>query len=176
MTENLKTGEHTLIIRPGCMQDRDAIYSLLIQTDNFSESDIRIGLEVLDESLYQPEKSDYRILCALNNDQALAGYICFGPIPLTVGSFDLYWIAVRAACRRQKVGEKLLLSMETDLIREKARRVYVDTSSTPAYAEARNFYEKHHYQIAAVLKDFYREGDHKVVYMKELLREREAAR
>ena len=54
------------------------------------------------------------------------------------------------------------------IIQKGARRIYVDTSSTPLYEPARSFYEKHGYHVACLLKDFYREGDHKMIFMKEV--------
>jgi len=33
---------------------------------------------------------------------------------------------------------------------------------------ASTFYEKHGYRVACLLEDFYRKGDHKVIFMKEV--------
>jgi len=44
----------------------------------------------------------------------------------------------------------------------------VETSSTPPYEPARSFYERYGYQTVGSLMDFYREGDHKMIFMKEV--------
>jgi ribosomal protein S18 acetylase RimI-like enzyme len=98
----------------------------------------------------------------------LTGYICFGPVPMTDGCYDLYWIAVDEEFSRQGIAGKLLGFMEEFIIQKGARRIYVDTSTTAPYEPARSFYEKHGYQVACELKDFYREGDHKIIFMKEV--------
>jgi ribosomal protein S18 acetylase RimI-like enzyme len=66
------------------------------------------------------------------------------------------------------VGRRLLARMEAELRGQGPAKVYVDTSSTPSYDRARGFYEKNGYQVACVLHDFYRDGDDKVIYLKEL--------
>lgn len=50
----------------------------------------------------------------------------------------------------------------------KGTRVYIDTSATTSYATARSFYEKQGYEVACILPDFYRKGDGKVVYYKDI--------
>jgi hypothetical protein len=45
-------------------------------------------------------------------------------------------------------------------------RIYVETSSCDQYAGNRAFYEKLGYRQEAVISDFYRPGDSKVIYCK----------
>lgn len=138
-----------------------------MQRGTFNAMEIQVALEVLDEAIAHPE-GDYSVYSAVDKDDALVGYICFGPIPLTQGSFDLYWIAVDEACSRCGAAALLLRHMETLLRDQGGRQVYVDTSSTPLYQPARAFYEKHGYRRLCVFENFYRVGDHKVLYMKNL--------
>jgi GNAT superfamily N-acetyltransferase len=154
-------------VRPLIGHDREKIVRLLRYRGFFSQKEIQVALEVIDEALRHPEKKEYQVLCAFDSDGDLAGYICFGPIPMTDSCFDLYWIVVDDKYARKGVGGKLLGFMESCLTREGARRIYIDTSSSPPYVSARSFYEKHGYQVVCILKDFYRSGDHKVIYMKE---------
>ncbi len=169
MREDSRAKEaNSLLVRPVRGDDREAILAIVHQTPNFSESDVLIAQELVDEALCLPEKNDYRILCAVSHDHSLVGYICFGPIPLTTRCFDLYWIAVDSGWSRKGVGKQLLVAMEDALVGEGARHVYIETSSTSPYAAARAFYKKHGYEVACVLKDFYRKGDHKVIYVKDL--------
>ncbi|UCG63457.1 MAG: GNAT family N-acetyltransferase [Deltaproteobacteria bacterium] len=155
-------------IRPVTTHDRKEIVRLLRQRGTFNQREIRVALDVIDEALERPEKGDYHAFCARDGNANLAGYICFGPIPMTDGCYDLYWIAVDERMSKKGIGGKLLAFMEEFLVREGARRIYVDTSSTPHYKPARSFYKKHGYHVACLLKDFYREGDHKVIFMKEV--------
>jgi len=155
-------------IRPVTTHDRKEILRLLRQRGTFNQREIRVALDVIDEALDRPEKGDYHVFCARDGNANLAGYICFGPIPMTDGCYDLYWIAVDERMSKKGIGGKLLAFMEEFLVREGARQIYVDTSSTPPYEPARSFYEKHGYHVACLLEDFYRKGDHKVIFMKEV--------
>ena len=157
-----------MMIRPIIFQDKEKLFRLLIQRGTFNEKEIVVAMEVIEDSLLYPEKEEYYTFCALNDSDELGGFICFGPIPMTDGCYDLYWIAVDEKFSRNGVGEKLLGKMENFAINEKARRIYSDTSSTDPYAAARSFYKKHGFEVIAVLDDFYRKGDHKMIFMKTL--------
>ena len=155
-------------VRPVKTHNRKEVSRLLRQGKTFNEKEVQVALEVVDEALRRPEKGDYCAFCALDSNGSLAGYICFGPIPMTEGCYDLYWIAVDERLSRRGIGGKLLGFMEEFVIKKGARRIYVDTSSTPPYEPARAFYEKHGYRVACLLGDFYRKGDHKVIFTKEV--------
>jgi hypothetical protein len=48
------------------------------------------------------------------------------------------------------------------------RRIYIETSSQAKYAPTREFYRRCGYEPEAVLKDFYADGDDKLIYVKAL--------
>lgn len=157
-----------MIIRPARYQDRAKIQRLIRQTGVFTEKEIYTAIQVFDDALQQSEREEYFIFCAESENKELLGYICFGPIIMTDGSYDLYWVAVDKGSLRKHIGEKLLVFMEEVLAKKAARKVYVDTSSTSAFEPARRFYRQNGYELVCVLEDFYREGDHKMIYMKEV--------
>ena len=169
--ETMKKYSDGALIRPVSIADRESILAIIRQTGNFSTADIAVAEELIEETLNHSEKNDYRILCALERTDRVVGYICYGAIPLTQGCYDLYWIAVDSRHGRQGTGLLLLEAMERELVREKGRRVYIDTSSTEPYAPARSFYEKNGFRQVCVLADFYQIGDHKVIYVKDLVGE-----
>jgi ribosomal protein S18 acetylase RimI-like enzyme len=154
-----------ITIRKARSNDRGGLLALVAAQDNFTVLEQEVAEEVIDDGL--TGKDDYEILVAVAPGGELVGFICFGPIPLTECAFDLYWIATLPSHGRQGLGASLLAAMEEQLRPVKAV-VYIDTSSTPEYAKARGFYEKHGYRIAAQLKDFYHPGDDRVIYRKEL--------
>jgi ribosomal protein S18 acetylase RimI-like enzyme len=157
-----------MVIRPLVCQDKEKILRVLRQRGTFTEKEIKVAVEVVDDALHYPEREDYHIFCAYDEAENFVGYICFGPIPMTQNCYDLYWIVVDEQFSRKGIGGRLLRFMEDRVVRENARRIYLDTSSTQAYLPARSFYEKHGYRLVCILRDFYREGDHKMIFMKEL--------
>lgn len=152
-------------IRKATEKDQAGLLALVAAQDNFTVLEREVAEEVIDDGL--TGKDDYQILVGVGRGGAVLGFICYGPIPLTELSYDLYWIATLPSHGRQGVGGLLLAAMEEELRRIPAV-VYIDTSSTPGYAKARAFYEKHGYQVAACLKDFYHPGDDRVIYRKSL--------
>ena len=113
------------------------------------------------------EHPDYRVLVA-EADASLAGYVCYGPTPMTAGTWDLYWIASSPAFRGKGAGSLLLLAMEEAVRGRGGDNVRIETSSQGEYAATRAFYERHRYPETSRLVDFYRPGDDLVTLYKRL--------
>lgn len=104
---------------------------------------------------------------AVRSDLVL-GYVCFGPTPMTQGTFDLYWIASSPDARGQGVGAALVSAMEVELRGRGARLVRVETSAQEAYGTTRGFYAAMRYEEEARIRDFYRVGDDLIILGKRL--------
>jgi ribosomal protein S18 acetylase RimI-like enzyme len=103
-----------------------------------------------------------------DQDGQPVGYICFGPTPMTQGTFDLYWIATDPGVRGQGVGSSLIAAMENELRARNGRLVRVETSATDDYGPTRGFYQRANYREEARVRDFYRPGDDLVILGKRL--------
>ena len=125
-------------------------------------------MELVDLVLVKNGDEDYQALSYYNSENQLMGYICFGPIPMTDSRYDLYWIAVDRQARGKGVAAELVGFMEKQVARQGGGKIYLDTASTPPYGNARGFYEKQGYSSICVLDDFYREGDSKIIFMKDI--------
>lgn len=148
-------------------EDLNKVSKLLSATGFFSADEIVIAIELVVERLHRGSSSGYEFLFA---EQAghLLGYTCFGEIPCTKGSFDLYWIAVDPRYQGNGTGKMLLGKTEALIYKAQAQRLYVETSSRSQYAPTRAFYRRCGYRQEACLKDFYGPGDGKVIYSKVL--------
>ena len=149
-------------VRPA---DREAVRALVSTSDFFSTEEILIAVELVTERLLQGEKSGYFFLFSEREGQ-LAGYTCFGPVPATRHSYDLYWIAADNRLRRQGIGKDLLARSEELILKKGGRRIYIETSSRPQYAETLSFYRNCGYRITAFLEDFYAPADGKIILVK----------
>lgn len=159
----------TAILRFGARaSDAAAVRRLVAATGFFHPPEIEIAVELVVETLADPEGGDYRFLFADDSRGEVVGYSCFGPIPLTAGSWDLYWIAVDPAWQGAGLGRRLLAESEERARSAGALQLFVDTSGRPQYAPTRGFYERCGYGVAAVLDDFYAPGDPKVIYRRRL--------
>ncbi len=148
-------------------EDREAVGRLVRATGFFSEEEAEIAEELIEERLAQGDASGYFFLFAEAGNRLL-GYACFGPIPGSVHSFDLYWIAVSPGEQGRGIGRLLMAAAERLMAKRGARRIYADTSSRPQYEPTRSFYLACGYRKAAFLNDFYAPGDGKVIFVKAL--------
>ena len=147
--------------------DSSAIEQLVTATGYFSQAELEIAVELVDERLAQGTASGYEFVIA-EVDSALVGYACFGEIPCTVGSYDLYWIAVVPQCQGWGIGKQLLQHVESQVRRIGGRGIYIDTSGCEQYASSRGFYERCGYRLIANLPDFYGPGDPKHIFWRSL--------
>lgn len=148
--------------------DVESVTRLVTATGFFTAAEVAIAGELVEEHLRKGLPSGYRFVFA-DDGSELAGYACFGPIPATLSSHDLYWIAVAPAWQGRGLGRLLLERVET-LTREAGGvRLYAETSSRPAYAPTRAFYERTGFHQVAVFPEFYAPGDGKMVFEKRLV-------
>lgn len=146
-------------------RDRDAVRRIVASTGFFSDAEIDVAVELVDERLAKGPASGYDFVFADQGGRTV-GYACFGPIACTIASFDLYWIAVEESCRGQGLGRILLEDSERRIIAAGGRRIYIETSNRPQYLPTRGFYLRCGYREEAVLPEFYGPGDDKVIYGK----------
>ncbi len=147
--------------------DVSAVRSLTEATGMFTPEEVRMAASLVRERLAMGPESGYHFLFAEAGRQVL-GYACFGPIDCTDGRFDLYWIAVRPDRQGMGLGREILAASEERVRGQGGVRVYAETSSQESYEPTRRFYENNGYRVDARLADFYRPGDDKVVYVKDL--------
>lgn len=145
--------------------DREAAGRLVRSTGFFSAEEAEIAEELVAERLAKGDASGYFFLFA-EEGARLLGYACFGPIPGSVHSFDLYWIAVDPGVQGQGIGRRLMAAAERIMAARGARLIYADTSSRAQYEPTRSFYLACGYRQEAFLADFYSPGDGKVIFVK----------
>jgi ribosomal protein S18 acetylase RimI-like enzyme len=155
-------------IRALVERDREKLYSILVETQVFTREEIKVAMELIDIVLRDPNQEDYKIDCmADNNDQAI-GYICYGPVPMTEGTFDLYWIVVDPRSQGQGIGSKLLHFLEEIIRERRGRMILIDTSSIIQYEKTQKFYFRHGFQEVARVPDYYHPGNDRITFCKRL--------
>ena len=171
MPQNLSENQSKRKVRirklePG---DRPRIAEIVVSSGNFNDVEIATALELVDEALAEGEKSGYLIVVLEDGENPVVkGYACYGPTPLTQGVYDLYWIAVDPAEQGKGFGQRLLKYVEQDVVKRGGRMLLIETSSHETYGATIRFYERSGYELVARIKNFYRIGDAKLVFSKEL--------
>jgi GNAT superfamily N-acetyltransferase len=149
--------------------DPERIALIVAGTGFFTAEEVGIAVELAEETRARGAAAGYEfLLLDADGTGELAGYACFGRIPATENSWDLYWIVVGRNFQRLGLGRRLLAGTEAAVRRAGGARLYIDTSSRPQYLTTRRFYAACGYTVAAELPDFYRAGDGKVIYVKAL--------
>ncbi len=145
--------------------DLPPLTRILRETGAFTEAEVDCALELLHTILDQPRQQDYHVLVAEDNGQPV-GYILYGPVPLTMGNHDIYWIATDPRVQGRGYGRLLLERVEEELRSAGARLICLETSSQGGYERTRRFYEQAGYREESRIRDFYRPGDDRITYVK----------
>jgi ribosomal protein S18 acetylase RimI-like enzyme len=157
------------LIRPMQLSDRAALVNILNAIPEFSPADVLVAIEVIDSYLQNPAGSGYNVLVA-EIEKDIVGYICYGPTPLTQGTWDYYWMATSPERQGQGIGGSLMALAENQIMESGGRMIMIETSSRPDYEKTLRFHRHHGYEIICRIPDFYAPGDDKLVLQKKLAR------
>jgi ribosomal protein S18 acetylase RimI-like enzyme len=145
--------------------DIPLLEEILVATGAFTEDAVAIALELLETVINDPNQQDYEVAVAHIGDH-VAGYVLFGPVPLTEGNYDLYWIAVDPNSQGSGVGRRLMKHVEDQVRQRGGRLLCLETSSQGGYVRTRKFYEQAGYVEESCIRDFYKPGDDRLTYVK----------
>jgi ribosomal protein S18 acetylase RimI-like enzyme len=155
--------------RPG---DRDALAGVLHGDASFRDDERRVALQLIDGAL--AGDPDYLVRVAITPDDAVAGYVCYGPTAMTRATYDLYWLVVAPAARGRGLGRALVTGVEAELRGRGGGNIRIETSPAPVHAAARALYARLGYPIACELPAFYRPdgpdgpGENLLIYYKQI--------
>ena len=147
--------------------DEKNVRDIVESTGFFNPEEVEIAVELVTERLQKGIASGYHFIFAEMTGQTI-GYACFGSIPATKSSYDLYWIAVHNDYRGAGIGKQLINLSEKTIAGMGGKQIYIETSGREQYQPTRAFYLACNYNEAAVLNDFYAPGDAKYIYVKSL--------
>jgi D-alanine-D-alanine ligase len=145
--------------------DRPAVVKLLADTGYFRPDELEVAKEVLDSAIKDGPQGHYQSYVS-EISGIVTGWVCFGPTPCTVGTYDLYWIAVAPEHQGYGFGKHLMQSAETQMQSFGAKLCVVETSSREIYRSTCAFYEKLNYHLEASIPNFYGPRDDKLLYLK----------
>lgn len=156
------------MIRKATQTDTAKVMEILRRTHFFRPVEETIAQEVLEEAARQGDSSYQSYVIEANG--RTAGWVCFGATPCTVGTFDIYWLAVDPEVQHSGLGSSLLAFAEQQIIAQEGRLAVIETSGSELYRPTLRFYEKNGYQRVAAVPDFYAAGDPKIIFTKAFTR------
>lgn len=126
--------------------------------------------DMLDDMVYDylnnPNSEDLWFTATIDDIPISIGYCA--PEKLTEGTFNLYAIGVKKDIQGSGIGSKMMAYIEDQLKEQGHRILIVDTSGTSDFEMTRQFYKNLDYKKEAVIRDFWAEGDDKVVFWKKI--------
>lgn len=99
---------------------------------------------------------------------APVGVAYCAPEPVSPGVWNLLMLWLRTDRLGGGFGTALVQQVEALLQRQGARLLLVETSSLPAFESARAFYARRGFVHEATLRDYYAEGDDKLILTRKL--------
>lgn len=145
--------------------DIPMLEEVLVATGAFTDDEVAVAVELLETVINNPRQEDYEVAVA-DVGGRVAGYVLFGPVPLTEGNYDLYWIAVDPNSQGSGVGRRLMKHVEEQVSQRGGRMLCLETSSQGGYLRTRSFYEQAGYVEESCIRDFYKPGDDRLTYVK----------
>jgi ribosomal protein S18 acetylase RimI-like enzyme len=154
------------MIRPMRPADKPAVMDLIRATDMFMPQEIDVAEELIDAFLDKPDQKDYDVVVVEEPEGVVAGYMTWGPTPLAVGAYDLYWMAVSPKTQGRGLGKRLVRWLEETVKSLGGRLIIIETAGQPKYHPTREFYLGLGYKEVARIPDYYKPGDDRIVYTK----------
>ena len=154
------------MIRPMRPADKPAVMDLIRATDMFMPQEIDVAEELIDVFLDKPDQKDYDVVVVEEPEGVVAGYMTWGPTPMAVGAYDLYWMAVSPKAQGRGLGKRLVRWLEETVKSLGGRLIIIETAGQPKYHPTRGFYLGLGYKEVARIPDYYKPGDDRIVYTK----------
>lgn len=150
-------------IRPIEKQDVPALKVILDNTGLFPSEMLE---EMIADYFENPDSADIWFTVEAEGQPISIAYCA--PERMTEGTYNLYAIAVHTSQQGRGVGRQMMQYIE-DLLRQRGNRILiVETSGLADYDLTREFYLKCQYTQEAIIREFYEEGEDKVVFWKKL--------
>jgi GNAT superfamily N-acetyltransferase len=148
-------------------EDIDNVREIVKSTGFFRDDEIEVAAGLAAEVVENGKEAGYEFVFVELDNKTVA-YVCFGLIPCTLVSYDLYWIACHQEYRNKGLGKILLKKCEEAVALLGGKGIYIETSNKEKYEPTRHFYLRNDYVLMHTYPDFYDTGDDKVVYVKFL--------
>jgi ribosomal protein S18 acetylase RimI-like enzyme len=153
----------SISIRPTQTTDCDDLKLVLDSCELFPS-------ELLDEMIYDyfnnPETEDIWFTATSEEVPVAVGYC--KPEKLTEGTYNLLAIGVGKNVQGKGIAKEMMHYIEQLLKDKGARILIVETSSDDAQFPARNLYNKIGYHQEAIIRDFWNDGEDKIVFWKRI--------
>lgn len=149
-------------IKPTEAADVPALKAVLDQTGLFPSD---VLPELLAPAL-SGQTDAFWLTC--HSDNQAVGLCYTAPADFAPGTWNMLALAVRPDMQGNRLGAALVQAAEQHLKNKGQRLLIVDTSGTEDFALTRKFYVQNGYEQEARIRDFWADGDDKIIFRKAL--------
>ena len=142
-------------------KDIKRVEEIVRSTGFFNEKETDLAIEFIEEHVY--DDAEYHFIFA-EIDDITVGYCSYKYIDHTKYSYDLDWLVVDDEYRNKGIGKLLVKELCNTIKKLGGHNIYAETSGTSQYLPTRKFYLNNGFIMEAVIKDFYDQGDDKVIF------------
>lgn len=147
--------------------DLEQLQSLFTSINVFDSNDeIQFMLELAKSFISKTQEENHFLV--VNDDNGINAAAYFAPETFVSGVYNLYFMGVLPKAQRSGIGAKLLQHVEHKTKSLDARILLVETSGLDKFEKAKNFYTKNGFIKEAVIREFYKKGDDKIIFWKKL--------
>lgn len=122
--------------------------------------------DMIDDYFRNPHTEEIWFTYDENGMPVALGYCV--PEKLTLGTYNLLALGVKKEFQGRGIAGEMIRYIEQQLKLKEGRILIVETSSNPAQHAANQFYTKMKYTREAVIRDFWSDGEDKIVFWKKL--------
>ena len=152
------------MFRHATSADKSAIMDLAVSTGLFEAGELGQVDGMLTE-YFNGALVDHQWI--VDDEDGIRGVAYMAPEIMTDGTWNLYFIGVHPDDQGTGRGGALLAHVEAELRSRGQRLLLVETSGTADFDATRRFYAKNGFHQEARIRDFYQQGDDKIVLRTE---------
>ena len=152
-------------IRPASPEDQPALLNLAEATGLFQGDELDEFGRMLSEYFSGTLEDHHWIV---DDDDGVRGAAYYAPEIFAHQVWNLYFIGVHPSKQGRGRGAALLQYVEQQLSDRGGRLLLVETSGLDNFELTRQFYHKNGYDEEARIREYYKAGDDKVIFRKEL--------
>jgi hypothetical protein len=157
-----------LKIKPIEARDRARIYEMLQQEGRCTAGELESTLHKIDLKLFNAHQSLYMVIKGENEKYELMGYAVYGADPNAASTFHVYDLARSPVLNNDDILSQLLTFIENDVVKKKGRIIISEVSSNIRDSYHYQVYLKQNFHLTSEIKNFYSEGEHKLILSKNL--------
>lgn len=155
-------------IRTAGPDDQAALLDLADATGLFQPSELEELAGMIAACFAGELGDDHDWVVVEDASEGIGGAAYYAPEMMAEAVWNLYFIGVQPDRQGRGLGATLLRHVEDDLAARGARLLLVETSGLDSFELTRRFYRKNGYDEEARIRDFYRQGEDKVIFRKAL--------